>query len=82
MLKLVAETRLLIQILSIRRDGHSAEQLRAINRQHAAILESVEAGRGEEAKAVLAEHIRGSGQERMEAYDYWERERVLTARLR
>ncbi len=79
MLKLVAETRLLIQIFSIRRDGHSAEQLRAINRQHAAILESVVAGRGEEAKAVLSEHIRGSGQERMEAYDDWDRERVLNS---
>lgn len=77
MLKLVSETRLLIRIFSIRRDGHNAEQLRAINRQHAEILDSVVAGRREEAKAVLGEHIRVSGQERMEAYDHWERERVL-----
>lgn len=78
MLKLVAETRLLIRIFSIRRDGHSTEQLRAINRQHATILDAVAAGRGEEAKAVLGKHICGSGQERMEAYDHWERERALT----
>ncbi|MEP6537004.1 MAG: GntR family transcriptional regulator [Bryobacteraceae bacterium] len=77
MLKLVSETRLLIRIFSIRRDGHSAGQLRAINRQHAAILDAVASGRGEEAKAVLAEHIRVSGEERMEAYDHWEREGVL-----
>jgi len=81
MLKLVSETRLLIRIFSIRRDGHSADQLRAINRQHAAILEAVAAGRGDEAKNLLGEHIRVSGQERMEAYDHWERERVLNGSL-
>lgn len=80
MLKLVSETRLLIGIFSIRREGHSGEQLRGINRQHAAILEAVAAGRGEEAKTVLGEHIQRSGQERMEAYDHWERERVLNGR--
>jgi DNA-binding GntR family transcriptional regulator len=77
MLKLVSETRLLIRFFSIPRPGHSAEQLREINRQHVAILEAVVAGRGEEAKTRLEEHIRVSGQERMEAYDHWERERAL-----
>ncbi len=77
MLKLVSETRLLIRIFSIRRDGHSAAQLRAIQQQHEAILNAVENGRGEEAKAILAEHISASGLERMEAYDHWERERAL-----
>lgn len=79
MLKLIAETRLLIRIFSIRRDGHSAPQLLAIHQQHHAILLAVESGRGDEAKAILADHIRASCQERMEAYDHWERERALNS---
>ncbi len=81
MLKLISETRLLIRIFSIKREGHSAEQLRVINRQHTAILEAVVGGRGDDAKSLLAEHIRVSGQERMGAYDHWERERALGASL-
>jgi DNA-binding GntR family transcriptional regulator len=77
MLKLVSETRLLIRIFSIPRDGHSSSQLQSIQCQHEAILAAVEAGRGDEAKALLGEHIRASCQERMEAYDHWERERAL-----
>jgi DNA-binding GntR family transcriptional regulator len=78
MLKLVSETRLLIRIFSIRRDGHSSSQLRAIQEQHQAILAAVEAGRGEEAKELLGQHIRASCLERMEAYDHWERESALS----
>jgi DNA-binding GntR family transcriptional regulator len=77
MLNLVSETRLLIQIFSIRRAGHSGEQLRQIHEQHLAILNAVVAGRGDEAKAILADHIRMSGQERMDAYDEWDREHSL-----
>jgi DNA-binding GntR family transcriptional regulator len=77
MLKVVSETRLLIRVFSIRRDGHSASQLCAIHHQHQAILAAVEAGRDEEAKQLLGDHIRASCQERMEAYDHWEREQAL-----
>lgn len=77
MLKVVSETRLLIRIFSIRRDGHSAIQLRAIHDQHEAILSAVQGKRAGEAKALLGAHIRASCQERMEAYDHWERERAL-----
>lgn len=77
MLKLVNETRLLIRIFSIHRGGHSAQQLRQIQDQHQAILNSVLLGHGDEAKEILSAHIRLSGQERMEAFDEWERERSL-----
>jgi len=77
MLKLVNETRLLIRIFSIQRGGHNAQQLKQIQAQHQAILDSVLCGKSEEAQAILAEHIRLSGQERMEAFDEWERERSL-----
>jgi len=79
MLKLVSETRILIRIFSIPRDGHSAAQLIAIHEQHRAILAAVQAGNGDVAKTLLGDHIRASGEERMEAYDHWERERALNS---
>jgi DNA-binding GntR family transcriptional regulator len=77
MLKLVTETRLLIRIFSIQREGHSAGQLRQIHEQHRAVLRAVMDARGDDAKAILSAHIRMNGEERMEAYDEWEREHSL-----
>jgi DNA-binding GntR family transcriptional regulator len=77
MLKLVNETRLLIRVFSIQRGGHTAAQLRGIQEQHEAILDLVLAGKAEEATRMLAEHIRLSGQERLDAFEEWEREQSL-----
>ncbi len=55
-------------------------ELLAIHQQHHAILLPVESGRGDEAKAILADYIRASCQERMEASDHWERARPLNIR--
>jgi DNA-binding GntR family transcriptional regulator len=80
-LKIVNDTRLLIRIFSIRRGGHTAEQLTEIHRKHTRILDALLRGAGDEAARLVAEHIRGSLQERLDAYDSWERECSLRRTL-
>lgn len=76
-MKVVADTRLLTRIFSYRREGHDAAQLESIYRYHSQILDAVEAGDVESATERLREHIRVSRQERLEAYERWEREHEL-----
>lgn len=76
-MKVVADTRLLTRIFSYRREGHDAAQLESIHAYHSQILDAVEAGDAEAAMQRLREHIRVSRQERLEAYDLWEREHEL-----
>lgn len=76
-LKLVKDTRLLMQIFNIPHAGHTAEELSAIHRQHTRILKAVAKGAAEEAAQALSEHIQNSMRERLEAFDEHERERSL-----
>ncbi len=76
-MKVVADTRLLTRIFSYRREGHDALQLESIHRYHSQILDAVEAGDPATAAERLREHIRVSRQERLDAYDRWEREHEL-----
>jgi DNA-binding GntR family transcriptional regulator len=77
-LKVVQDTRLLIQIFSIRREGHDADLLVQIHRFHREILDAVVRGDVEAAKRLLREHIQLSRQERLQSFDDWERERSLS----
>jgi DNA-binding GntR family transcriptional regulator len=76
-LKVVNETRLLIRIFSIRRTGHRAAELEQIHRQHREILQAVADNHPERASQLLADHIRTSLRERLDAFDHWERENSL-----
>jgi DNA-binding GntR family transcriptional regulator len=76
-MKVVADTRLLTRIFSYRREGHDVPQLESIHRYHSRILDAVEAGDAPAAMAQLREHIRVSREERLEAYNRWEREHEL-----
>jgi len=76
-MKVVADTRLLTRIFSYRREGHDVPQLESIHGYHSRILDAVEAGDAAAAMEQLREHIRISKQERLEAYDRWEREHEL-----
>ncbi len=76
-LKVVNDTRILIRIFAMRRQGHSAEQLRQIHSFHRRIVDAVVKGREEEAMRLAREHIRASRQERLEAFDEWERRQAL-----
>jgi DNA-binding GntR family transcriptional regulator len=77
-LKVVQDTRLLIQIFSIRREGHDADLLVQIHRFHREILDAVVRGDVDAAKGLLREHIQLSRQERLQSFDDWERERSLS----
>ena len=76
-LKVVNDTRLLIRIFAMRRQGHDAEQLKQIHSFHRRIVEAVLKGRDQEAMRLERDHIRASRQERIEAFEEWERSRAL-----
>lgn len=76
-LKVVADTRVLLNIFAIRRTGHDAEQLNQIHRYHSEILAAILRGDPEVAKQLLGEHIRVSREERLKEHDAREREAAL-----
>jgi DNA-binding GntR family transcriptional regulator len=80
-LKVVQDTRLLIQIFSIRRESHDADLLVQIHRFHREILDAVVQRNVEAAKRLLREHIQLSRQERLQSFDHWEREASLRRSL-
>jgi DNA-binding GntR family transcriptional regulator len=75
--KIVNETRLLIRIFAIYREGHDRDSLKNIQRYHQKILDSVVKQQPEAAMAGLAEHIQASQRERLNEYDRWKRETSL-----
>jgi DNA-binding GntR family transcriptional regulator len=76
-LKVVADTRVLLNIFAIRRKGHDAGQLAQIHRYHSQILEAIVRGDPPEAMRLLGEHIRVSKEERLREFDEREREVAL-----
>jgi DNA-binding GntR family transcriptional regulator len=80
-LKVVADTRVLLNIFAIRRKGHNAEQLTQIHRYHSEVLAAIadkDAGR---AMRLLGEHIRLSKEERLKEFDERDRELALVDAL-
>lgn len=77
-LKIVNDTRLLIRIFAIRRQGHSRELLGQIHRQHSEVLRAVAEGDPERATRLLSDHIQRSLHERLDEFD----QRELEASLR
>jgi len=76
-LKVVADTRVLLNIFGIRRKGHDVEQLTQIHRYHHDILQAIARKDPPEAKRLLGEHIRVSKEERLKEHEEWEREAAL-----
>ncbi len=81
-LKVIGDTRLLMRIFAIRRQGHDGEQLAAIHRSHAAIVDAVARCAPETAARLMAQHIRTSCDERLEAFDDWQRNASVAAARR
>lgn len=75
--KIVSDTRLLIRIFAIRREGHDRAALKNIQRYHQKVLDAVVKRKPEAAMAVLAAHIRASERERLDEYDHSKRESSL-----
>lgn len=76
--KVVRDTRLLISIFAIQRDGHDRISLKSIQRYHQRILDCVSRQQPAAAMAALSEHIQASRRERLSEYDRWKRERSLS----
>jgi DNA-binding GntR family transcriptional regulator len=76
-LKVVADTRVLLNIFGIWRKGHDVAQLTQIHRYHRDILAAIVRHDPQEATRLLGEHIRLSKEERLKEYDEREREAAL-----
>jgi len=76
-LKVVNETRLLIRIFAIQRPGYDAATLGKIHQEHNSIIQAVTGHDLDLATELLTQHIRTSLEERLDAYDVWERETSL-----
>lgn len=77
MQKVVSDTRVLVRVFAMRRNGYEVSMLEKIHRQHVAIVQAVAKGRSEEAAKLLSEHIQTSLKERLEAFDLWKRDTAL-----
>lgn len=76
-LKAVADTRVLLSIFAIRRQGHDAAQLQQIHRYHNEVLRAIVAKDAATAMRLLGEHIRVSKEERLKEFDERDRETAL-----
>ena len=76
-LKVVNETRLLIRIFGMRRQGHVAGELDRIDKEHREILRAIIDQEADRAMQLIAEHIQNSRRERLDEFDHWEREASL-----
>ena len=76
-MKAVADSRLLMRIFSLEREGHDARQLEQIHEYHRGILKAVRRGDAAKATHLMAEHIRLSRDERMESHERRERRSQL-----
>lgn len=81
MLKVVNETRLMIRIFGIHRDGHTTPAIEQIYRHHYEIVRSLAEHDRERSMSVVSRHIQASLQERLDEFDHWEREASLRESL-
>ncbi|MEO6983414.1 MAG: GntR family transcriptional regulator [Edaphobacter sp.] len=78
-LKVVNDTRLMIRIFGIQKNGHKLDELERIHKIHNEIFQAVIERNSERAQALLADHIQASVRERLEEFDHWEREVALAS---
>ena len=76
-LKVVNDSRLLIRIFAMGRQAYDVAQLDQLYRQHSQIIRAVSDRNPELAAKLIAEHIQTSQQERLAAFEVWEREASL-----
>jgi DNA-binding GntR family transcriptional regulator len=69
MMKIVADSRLIARIFSTPRQEHSVTVIEETHRYHTRILEAVIGGRGDEARKLMAAHIRASMKESLDHFD-------------
>jgi DNA-binding GntR family transcriptional regulator len=77
MVKVVNDSRLLVRIFIMGREAYSTAQLDALYRQHEEIIDAVDSGDQDRAASTISAHIRTSLQERLVAFESWERTALL-----
>lgn len=77
-LKVIADTRVLLNVFAMRRTGHRAAQLAEIHGYHNDILQAVVRKDPEAAMRLMGEHLRLGQGERLREYDEWEREVAIS----
>lgn len=77
-LKVIADTRVLLNVFAMRRRGHGAPQLAEIHGYHNDILRAVVRRDPGAAMRLMGEHIRVSQRERLREHDEWEREVAIS----
>ncbi len=77
LMKMLGDTRVLLNVFALHRLGHDLQQLEQIHGYHRGILDAVVRQDVAGAQRLLGEHIRLSKQERLQEYEELERERAL-----
>jgi DNA-binding GntR family transcriptional regulator len=80
-LKVVNETRLMIRIFAMRRQGHGEALLEQIYRQHSEVARAIAEQDPQSAMRAISEHIQVSLHERLDDFDHWEIEASLRQSL-
>jgi DNA-binding GntR family transcriptional regulator len=80
-LKTVNEARLLVRIFATHRRGHEAWLLKDLHQEHNRIIDAVTSHDADLAMKLMTAHIETSQQERLDEFDYWEREASLRSSL-
>lgn len=75
--KVVNDSRLLIRIFTMDREAYSAKQLVDLHREHQKIIQAIAGGTPDAAAKIISRHIQNSRQERLAAFELWEREALL-----
>ena len=69
MMRIVADSRVLLRIFSAKRQEHNLAVLRETYRFHSHVLDAIKIGDAPAATSAMAEHIQTSKRETLEAYD-------------
>lgn len=72
--RVVNETRLLMRIFSMRTEGHTAEDLSRIHKQHKDLMEAIERRDAAAAEQIISLHLHESQRERLAEFDQHKRE--------
>jgi DNA-binding GntR family transcriptional regulator len=72
--KVVSETRLLMQVFSIRMQGHNVEALDRIHKQHQDLVDAIDQKDMSTTMHVICEHIQESQRERLNEFDQHRRD--------
>lgn len=72
--KVVNETRLLMRIFSMRKQGHSASDLERIYLQHKELMDAIERKDPAAAVQIISRHLQESQRERLDEFDQHKRE--------